>query len=230
MGTECESPVINELSYKYNFTNEGGVGGSIRLLKNIMGMWLIQQCRKSWAAQGNPLSYDEIDRLVEESPAFASVVDPDLEDFIAPGDMPARIKAVCARTGQRVPQTVGEVARCVYESLALKYRQVLEQLESLTGKTYKNIYIVGGGTKSIMLNRMTADAAGVIVTAGPSEATVLGNAAVQLMASGELNGLSQAREIISASFEKRVFEPSGNKARWDIAYDIFINTIWEEAK
>ena len=221
MGTECDAPVISESAYRYNFTNEGGVGCSIRLLKNIMGLWLIQQCRAQWIREGQELSYDQIDALVEHSPPFVSLVDPDLDDFISPGDMPGRIRAVCARTGQPVPDSVGAVARCVYESLALKYRQVYGQLSELTGKKYNRIYIVGGGMKNVMLNRMTADATGAQVLAGPAEATVLGNAAVQLMAAGELSGLSQAREMINKSFESATYTPSGNMGLWDDAFQQF---------
>jgi rhamnulokinase len=220
MGVETDEPVINEQSLRFNFTNEGGVRNTFRLLKNIMGLWIIQQCRQTWAQAGDELSYGEIVDAALATPAFGPLVEPDCNDFLHPGDMPARIQEYCARTGQAVPETVGEIARCTFESLALKYRWVLEKLELLAGRPLETIHIVGGGSQNQMLCQLAADATQRPVVAGPIEATALGNILMQCMARGRISSLDEGREIVRHSFEARMYEP-GPLAGWDDAYNRF---------
>ncbi len=220
MGVESDTPVVSETARKYNFTNEGGYNRKIRLLKNIMGMWLIQESRRHWNRNGQNLTYDAIDRAVEEAEPFRSIVDPDLPELFTPGNMPARIQDICRRTGQPVPETVGQVARCIYESLALKYRMVYDEITELTGKKHSCIHIVGGGLKNLMLNKLTANAVGIPVVTGPIEATALGNIAVQLIASGELKSLDEARTVIGRSFpDERTVYNTTDRTGWDDALE-----------
>ena len=224
MGVELPKPVINAKTLAYNFTNEGGVCSTIRLLKNITGLWLIQECRRTWAAEGSSLSYEEIARLAAEAHPSAAFVDPDHRDFMAPGDMPARIRAFCRRTGRQPPETVGSVARLVFESLALKYRLILERLEELVGKRLATIHIVGGGSQNRLLSQFTADATGRTVVAGPVEATAAGNALMQLIALGELSGIEDGRAVVRASFGTETYEPR-DALRWEDTFQGFINLI-----
>lgn len=224
MGTELEAPLMDEKALGYNFTNEGGVNGTIRYLKNIMGLWLIQESRRAWQREGQEYSYADLERLALCARPFACFIDPDDPSFLAPGNIPERVREYCRRTGQAVPQSVGEVMRCIYESLALKYRVVLEQLSDCTGKAYSKIHVVGGGTKDGLLCRMTAAACNMPVLAGPKEATVLGNISVQLMAAGRLTGLSQAREVIAQSEETTLHLPE-DAAAWETAYETFKNIL-----
>ena len=179
MGAEVREPCLTEKALEYNFTNEGGVFGTWRLSKNIMGLWLVQECRRTWAHQGEELSYDEITRLASEAKPFLAVIDPDDTVFLHPGDMPERIRKYCAETNQAVPQTKGEIIRVALESIALKYRWVLERLEELTGKQFAPIHIIGGGTKNRLLNQFAADATERVVVTGPVEATAIGNILMQ---------------------------------------------------
>ncbi|NWG14038.1 MAG: rhamnulokinase [Acidobacteria bacterium] len=220
MGVEIPRPVINAKSLDYNFTNEGGVCSTIRLLKNIMGLWLIQECRRAWAAEGSPLTYEEIAHIASEAPAFAALVDPDHGEFLALGDMPARIRAFCLYSGQQPPGDIASTARSVFESLALKYRFVLERLEELVGRRLETIHIVGGGSQNRLLCQFTADATGRSVTAGPVEATAAGNALMQLMALGEIHSLQEGRELVRRSFTTELYEPR-DTARWNEAYQRF---------
>lgn len=224
MGVETATPVINAKSLAYNFTNEGGVQNTIRLLKNIMGLWLVQESRRTWANQGQTLSYDELTRLAGEAPAFTALVDPDNAAFFAPGDMPARIAAECARTGQTLPDSKGAVVRCALESLALKYRWVVETLAALTGQAVNVIHIVGGGSQNRLLNQFTADATGCQVVAGPVEATAIGNILMQMLAVGRIGSLSQGRDLVRRSFPVESYEPQ-DRSGWDEAYGRFLKLL-----
>ena len=220
MGTELDAPMINAETEKYNFTNEGGVNNTIRFLKNIMGLWLIQESRRQWRREGKEYSFAELEALAKEAKPFQCFIDPDDPSLVAPGDLPDRVRAFCRKTGQYVPETVGEIMRCIYESLAMKYRYTAETIGKLTGISPRVIHVVGGGTKDTFLSQMTANACGIPVCAGPEEATSIGNLLVQLMAAGEAKNLSDARAIVAASFDCRYYEPQ-NTAEWDEAYQQF---------
>lgn len=218
VGVEVEEPVLTPEALESNFTNEGGFGGRIRLLKNVMGLWILQECRAAWAREGCELGYEEISRLAAETPPGGPLVDPDDPRFLPPGDMPARIRQYCRETGQPEPTEPGEVARCVLESLALKYRWVLERLRGLTGKQFSTIHVVGGGARNDLLCRFTAGAVGLPVLAGPAEATALGNILVQAYAHGVVGSLAEIRAVSRASSEVRRYEPEGV---WDAAWRRF---------
>ncbi len=219
MGTELSEPLITKESREANFTNEGGACGTIRFLKNIMGLWIIQESRRQWKREGNEYSFAQMETWAKECRPFRSIIDVDDPDFATPGNMPEKIRNYCRRTSQPVPETVGEVVRCIYESLALKYRFVAERIMTLMGRRAKVIHVVGGGTKDKFLSQMTADACGIPVCAGPEEATAIGNLMMQLMATGEINGLSQARRVVSASFETKQYTPTADRNMWDEAYE-----------
>ncbi len=221
MGVETPEPVINEESLRFNFTNEGGVYGTFRLLKNIMGLWLVQECRRTWAAEGEEYSYDELTQMAEEASLFGPLVEPDSHDFLRPGDMPDRIRAVCEDTGQDVPQSKGEVIRCALESLALKYRWCLTRLERLLDRRLRTIHVVGGGSQNHLLCQLTADATQRPVVGGPIEATAIGNVLMQALAQGHIGSLSQGRELVRRSFPLLEYEPR-KEARWDEAYERFL--------
>ena len=220
MGVESPRPVINDLCRQLNFTNEGGIGGTIRLLKNITGLWLVQECRRVWAQQGQNRSWDELNGLADAAPPRKSFIDPDHVDFMAPSDMPAAIQDFCRRTGQPVPESPGAVIRCAIDSLALKCRRVLGWLEQLIGGRLETIHIVGGGTQNRRLCQATADACGRRVLAGPVEATALGNVLVQAIAAGEIGDVRQAREVVRSSFPLDEYLPRETPA-WDEAYARF---------
>ena len=220
MGTELDAPKINAETEKYNFTNEGGVNNTIRFLKNIMGLWLIQESRRQWRREGKEYSFAELEALAKAAKPFRCFIDPDHPSFVSPGDLPARVREFCQKTGQYVPQTVGEVMRCIYESLAMKYRYTAKTIGKLTGISPRVIHVVGGGTKDTFLSQMTADACGIPVCAGPEEATAIGNLLVQLMASGHAKSLSEARAIVAASFGCKYYTPT-DTAAWDAAYETF---------
>jgi len=217
MGVEVNEPVITEQSLACNFTNEGGVQGTFRLLKNIMGLWLVQECRREWARAGESYSYDDLTQMAVEAPAFGPMVSPSDPRFLSPGDMPGRIRAFCGATGQRVPEAKGEVVRCALESLALEYRWVAERLDELTGCRLPTVHIIGGGSQNRLLNQFAADATGRTVITGPVEATAIGNVLVQALALGYISSLEEGRAIVRRSFEVEVFEPRGTAA-WDEAY------------
>ncbi|HEY9078365.1 MAG TPA: rhamnulokinase family protein [Anaerolineaceae bacterium] len=227
MGAEVRQAVISPKALQYNFTNEGGVDGTYRLSKNIMGLWLVQESRRTWAKQGEELSYDEITRLAAEAKPLQSVIDVDWAGFGKPGDMPARIRDYCQRHQQPIPETKGAVIRCALESLALKYRWVLEKLEDLLGYRLEPLHIVGGGTKNRLLSQFTADAIGRTVITGPVEATATGNLLVQAVALGKIDSISEAREIVRHSFDVSVFEPRPG-CGWDEAYERLL-TLMEQA-
>lgn len=217
IGVEVLEPSLNEKALEYNFTNEGGVFGTWRLSKNVMGLWLIQECRREWIRQGEEISFDRMTQLAAESEAFLSVIDPDFSEFLHPGDMPALIQKYCVETRQQVPQTKGQILRVALESIALKYRFVLEQLEELCGKRLDPIHIVGGGTKNRLLSQFTADATGRVVISGPVEATAIGNILVQAIGLNHLGSLADIRTVVRNSFVPEIYEPK-QAADWDEAY------------
>ena len=218
MGTELSDPLINAESRAANFTNEGGACGTVRFLKNIMGLWIIQESRRQWRRDGKDYSFAQMEAWAKESTPFRSLIDVDDSDFATPGDMPEKIRAYCKRTAQPVPESVGEVVRCIYESLALKYRSVAERVMELMGRRARVIHVVGGGTKDRFLSQLTADACGIPVCAGPEEATAIGNLMMQLMAAGEVSDLGQARRVVAASFETKQYLPTADRNMWDEAY------------
>jgi rhamnulokinase len=221
LGTELDAPVMTAKARDLNFTNEGGVCGTIRLLKNIGGLWLLQACRRSWAGDGSTFDYDALfAAAADDRLAFASLVDPDHQAFLSPTDMPAEIARYCRQTSQPEPSGPPAFARAILESLAMKYRAVLESLEGLTGRRVEQIRIVGGGSRNRLLNQFTADATGRTVLAGPIEATALGNIAMQMLATGAVSSLAEARAVIDRSFPVERFEPSATD-RWDAQYDRF---------
>jgi rhamnulokinase len=199
MGAELDEPVINERVLAENLTNEIGAGGKVRFLKNIAGLWLLQECRRAWALSGTEYSYEELVRLAGEAgPARGRI---DVDAFLEPGDMPRKIEEHCRARGQRPPETPAEFTRTILESLAERYRQVLESLESLAGRRFDVIHIVGGGSRNALLNQLVAEATGRTVIAGPSEATAIGNVLIQAIGAGELAGLEEARGVVRRSFE-----------------------------
>ena len=220
LGIEVDKPIVNDITYNYNYTNEGAVGGKYNLLKNIMGMWIIQQIRADWERRGEKYSFGEMVKLAEEAQPFKAFINPDDPLFVPPVDMDKRIIEYCRRTNQQIPQTKGEILRCAYESLALKYRQAVEGLEEITGREIQVLHIVGGGCQNAMLNQMTANSIGRRVIAGPVEGTAIGNLLVQAMAAGELKNIQELREVVAASFPNETFEP-GQKTAWDEAYEVY---------
>ncbi len=219
MGTEAEKPVVTEESRVCNFTNEGGINGTIRFLKNIMGLWIVQECRRHWAAKES-VSYAQLAKEAEASPSFACFINPDDPLFLPPGDMPERIREYLVKTGQTVPETRGGLVRCIYESLAMTYRHTCQTISRLTGKKYNALYAVGGGTQASLLMQMAADAMNMPVMAGPSEATALGNAMVQFIALGAIKDVAHGRQIVAASMPSNVYYP-GNALVWEDAYRRF---------
>lgn len=221
MGTELSEPLMSDESRKLNFTNEGGAMKTVRFLKNIMGLWLIQESRRQWKREGKDYSFAQMEAWAKESKPFRSLINPDDATFAVPGNMPERVREFCRKTGQPVPETVGEIVRCIYESLALKYRMTAESIETLMKKKAKVIHVVGGGTKDRFLSQMTADACGIPVCAGPEEATAIGNLMMQAIAAGEIANLKEAREIVAASFDVQHYVPCTERAPWDEAYARF---------
>jgi rhamnulokinase len=220
MGVELADPIINEKTLKLNYTNEGGVGGTIRFLKNILGLWLVQECRRQWQREGKEFSYTELTKMAADSPALQSFVAPDHGPLASPGDMPKKIADYCKQTGQRVPATPGEFVRTCLDSLALAYRKTLEGLESVLGRRMKVIHIVGGGTQNELLTQMAADACGRTVIAGPVEATAVGNILVQAMATGDVKSIADLRAIVRNSFDVKRYDPR-ETSKWDQAYERF---------
>jgi rhamnulokinase len=223
LGLELPAPVLTDAARAANLTNERGIDGTTRLLKNVMGLWLVQECRRTWAQQGEDLSYEGLIRLAgavddEDVPVF----DPDDEVFMAPGDMPTRIVHACAAHGQRLAPDPGRVIRSVLVSLACKYRFVLEHLESVSGRSVSCIHVIGGGARNALLCRLTADLVGRPVLAGPVEATALGNVLVQARATGELGSLAQLRAVAAASADPVVHEPGADRARAEATYRRFL--------
>ncbi len=220
LGVELAAPIINEQSRAANFTNEGGVDGTIRFLKNIAGLWIVQELRRAWVREGADLDYARLVDLAERAAPLATLVDPNHAPFLAPGDMPGKIERFCTQAGEPVPGDRGAFVRAVLESLALEYRRAIEGLEVLTGRAIEAVHVVGGGAQNRLLNRFTADATGRIVYAGPVEATAAGNVLMQAVGVGAVGSLAEAREIVRNSFEVETFEP-GESAPWDEVYARF---------
>ena len=224
MGVEIPEPIITDRALEYNFTNEGGVCDTIRLLKNITGMWLVQECRRTWEDAGESLSYDDITKIAEAAQPLVSVIEPNYEPFLSPGDMPSRIREFCGNMGQPIPETKGAVVRCILESLALKYRWGLEKLEELLGRHLDVIHIIGGGCQNKLLCQLTADATGRQVVAGPVEATAIGNIMMQALTIGYVSSIDEARELIRRSFDVVTYEPKAIPG-WDNAYDRYLKVM-----
>jgi len=220
MGVELPAPILTEAAFRMNVTNEGGVNRTTRLLKNIMGLWILQECKRDWDRKGEVVSFDELAAAAEKEAAFRCLIDPDAPEFGKPGHMTDKIRDFCLRTGQPAPESKGAIVRCILESLAMKYRKTFGELESLTGKRIPVLHVVGGGSRDTLLNRFTADALNRPVLAGPSEATALGNLAGQLVALGELSGLAEARALVKHSVETVAVEPQ-NPSAWDDGYGRF---------
>ena len=224
MGVELDAPLVGEAALRANFTNEIGFGGTVRFLKNVMGLWLVQECRRAWERAGQRLGYEELMRLAGEAPAFGSVADPDDASFILPASMPQALGDYCKRTGQAVPEGVGPVVRCALESLALRYRWVLAKLEELTGQRREVIHIVGGGCQNELLCQLTADCCGRVVLAGPVEATAIGNVLVQAVGLKHLKTLADGREVVRRSFDVKRYEPRADD-RWASHYERFLRLL-----
>lgn len=232
MGIESPKPVVNDVVSKFNFTNEGGVCGTTRILKNICGMWLLQECRRVWNQQGKkndsgqPIDWEDMNVMTANAKPFVSFVDPDAPEFAKPGNMPQMIRDFAKRTGQVVPESDGAVLRTIVESLALKFRRVLAMCEEIGGREIKTIHVVGGGVKNKLLLQATADATGRRVVGGPIEGTGVGNVLMQAIGAGDVSGVEEAREIVRNSFEVVTFEPSSStSSAWDEAYGRFLNIL-----
>ncbi|RLE96172.1 MAG: rhamnulokinase [Thermoprotei archaeon] len=227
VGIEVDKPVINDKALKYNFTNEGGYGRTIRFLKNVAGLWLIQELRKEWRINGRLADYPEIVEAASKVKPFQYFIDPDYEEFIYISEKPMseRIAEYCKRTGQSAPKSLPEMARTIFDSLAFKYRWVIEKIEEASGRKVDIIHIVGGGSKNWLLNQITADVTRRKVVAGPSEATTIGNAVVQMMALGEIGSIREARRIISQSFSLKTYEPSIEEAVVEEGYERWISVV-----
>lgn len=227
LGVEIAEPIINDQALALNFTNEGGVANTIRLLKNIAGLWLIQESQRQWQREGQIYTWEQLSVLADQAEAFRSLIDPDAPDFLSPGDIPAAIRAYCKRTSQPQPESVGAVVRCCLEGLALKYRRVLNDLETLVGRRIETIRIVGGGSLNRHLCQFTADACERPVVAGPVEATALGNVMLQAIATGHLPDLTGGRQAIAASFDRQHYEPRHSGA-WQEAFGRFGEIVMRE--
>src|SRR5215213_223992 len=225
VGVETRKPVVTPEAMEANFTNEGGFGGRTRFLKNVMGLWILQECRRQWAKEGHAYSYEELAHFAEDAPFAGPLVDPDHPAFLSPGDMPARIRSFCGETGQRPPEEPAAVTRCVFESLALKYRYAIEQAQSLTDRTVGTVNVVGGGSQNALLCQLTADASRLPVAAGPVEATAMGNVMVQAFARGRVGSLEEIRGVISDSFETSAYDPGGDAEEWSGLYERFLRLI-----
>lgn len=223
-GTELKEAVINDTSYQLDVSNEGGYGDTFTFLKNIIGLWLAQESRRQWIREGKEYSFGELEKMALEAEPFQSFIDPDSPEFNTTGDIPKRIRQFCERTGQKVPQTIGEIMCCINQSLAMKYRYALEQIEECTGKKFNKIHMIGGGIQSKLLCQMTASASGRTVIAGPVEATALGNIAVQLMALGEIKDMKEARQIIAASETTYEYTPQ-DAEKWEEAYTRYVDML-----
>jgi rhamnulokinase len=224
VGVELAHPVVDEASRRANLTNEGGVAGTVRLLRNVMGLWVLQECRRQWAREGTEIDYAALVALAAEAPAGRSIVDVDHPSFVRPGDMPARIRDYCRDTGQPLPVTFGEVARCVLEGLALRYRSAFDAIAAVRGHPVTAVHIVGGGSRNDLLNQLTADVTGLAVRTGPVEATSMGNLLVQLMTLGELASLADVRDVVRHSDPGRLVEPR-DPLPWQEHFNQFRNLV-----
>ncbi len=224
MGSEVKEPIISEKSFAYNFTNEGGVENTIRFSKNITGLWLKEESKRQWAREGKDYTHDQLSDMALASKAFQSLIDPDEPMFSTPGNLPRRIAEYCKTTGQHVPENEGEIMRCIFESLALRYRYTVECIDEMKGHKTPFINIVGGGTREELLNQFAADACARPVYAGPVEATAMGNIAAQAIAAGEIKNVAEAREVIANSTEIKYYEPKNTEV-WDEGYERFKKLI-----
>ncbi len=224
LGLELNHAIINDRAFEANVTNEGGVNNTYRLLKNIMGLWLVQQCKETWNQAGNDYDYRQLVQMAESAEPFQAFIDPDDHVFLAPGDMPSRIRNYCQETGQAVSGSHSQIMGIVYESLAMKYRYVLEQLIDVSSQEVNTIHIIGGGSQNKRLCQMTANATGRQVIAGPVEATAIGNAIVQLIALGELSSIQDARRVLSQDKSLKIYEPE-KTFEWDQHYERFRSII-----
>lgn len=224
VGAEVAEALINGASLAHNLTNEGGACGTFRFSRNVTGLWLVQECRRTWAQEGSDYTYTTLTEMASQARPFQAVIDPDLGEFLKPGDMPARIRRYCQATGQPVPQDKGAVLRCALEGIALKYRWVLERLEEMLGLRLEPLHIVGGGTQNRLLSQFAADATGRQVIAGPVEATAAGNVLMQMMALSQVETLSACREVVRRSFDLAVYEPE-HREGWDEAYGRLLATM-----
>jgi rhamnulokinase len=220
IGTELDAPVLTPEAMKLNFTNEGGVNGTTRLLKNVMGLWMLQACRNFWTAHGESGGYADLVELANREPAFAHFVDPDYELFLRAADMLAAIDQFCSKTQQPTPSNPGAYVRCILESLAMKYRLTLRNLENVCGRRMEQIRVVGGGSKNRLLNQFTANATGKRVLAGPAEATAIGNIAIQIVATGEASSVGEVRAMVDRSFPTEAFEPADTD-KWEQHFQRF---------
>ena len=223
MGIESRHSIINEKTYQYNFTNEGGVEHTFRVLKNIVGLWLLQQCKKSWSKEKN-YTYDELTVLASKSSDFTAIIDPDDPTFFNPQDMPSAIIEYCQRTNQRIPEKYGDFVQIILQSLALKYRYVLDQLNEISVNKINRLYVTGGGIRNKVLNQYIANATGLEVITALAEGTAAGNVLVQAMALGEINSLTVIRQIVNRSIETHSYHPQQTK-EWNQAYDTFLKLI-----
>jgi rhamnulokinase len=224
MGIESEHPIISEQTHQLNFTNEGGVDGTTRFLKNIMGMWLIQETQRIWADQGICYTWPEMVELARNSEPFKFLINPDDPMFLNPRDMTLAVRDFCYQTAQGTPVNHAEVIRCIYDSLSLKYRYTLEQIREVTAQTIEVIHIIGGGANNHFLNQLTADATGLRVIAGPTEATAIGNILIQAKALGYVSSVKVIRQIIAGSFDPIQFIPSA-ELDWDSAYKRYLEIM-----
>jgi rhamnulokinase len=222
LGVELPGPLINDRVQEANFTNEAGYGGTTRFLKNIAGLWIVQECRRAWLAEGATYTYEELTQMAADAEPFRSLVHPGDARFLAPGEMPRKVRDFCRETGQALPETPGQVVRGALEGLALSYRQTLEQVEVLTGRMVRRLHIVGGGSRNALLNRFAADATGRAVLAGPVEATAIGNLLLQALTLGHLPSLVDLRRTVRASFPVQPYAPTGADA-WEGPYARFQN-------
>lgn len=223
-GTELEKPIVNETSLNINITNEGGFDDTVGFLKNIIGLWLIQESRRQWQRQGEDYSYADLEKLALAAEPFKCFIDPDAPEFVPHGNIPKRVQEFCEKTGQYVPQTVGEIMRCIYESLAMKYKLTFEKLCECTERDYPVIHVIGGGTKDTLLCQLTANSCNRTVKAGPIEATVMGNVAVQLMSDNSVADISEARKIVANSSELKTYIPA-DVDKWEEAYASFLKIV-----
>jgi rhamnulokinase len=225
VGVEVPDPVISEQTQARNITNEGGYASTIRLLRNVTGLWLLQACRRVWANEGRTYSYPELVAMAGDATGLASIVNPDAPEFLDGRDAPTRIQSYCAATGSAVPHTPGEIVRCALDSLALSYRAVVDDLAQVTGHPVPSVNIVGGGSNNTLLSQLTADATGLPVHCGPVEETALGNAATQLVALGELADLADIRRVIAGTTHLTTYAPAAHPGRWDDAYEHFTHLL-----
>lgn len=223
-GTELKEPIIGKESFAFNVSNEGGYGDTYTFLKNIIGLWLAQESRRQWIREGKEYGFGELEQMAQNAEPFLSFIDPDAPEFNTAGDIPERIRQFCSRTGQKVPEGIGDIMCCINQSLALKYRYTLEQIEACTGKHFSMINMIGGGIQSRLLCQMTANASNRKVLAGPVEATALGNIAVQLITLGEIKDVEEARRIIANSEQTYEYIPQ-DQEKWDSAYERFKTII-----